>query len=235
MAEMQEAFGELFDGISQSLSLRGITTEQLARRVLSLGTHKSGNVQRPLCEEHKRKLVASTSIDNSFIILSDHVSFFNFELLAWIIKSIHLCTEEDRKQLQRYRERFEIFCRRKVFEIPFHALRPSIRDNKTRNRTHFAVLLTQDEDDPTLLDVDKARRKIATLLSLSAGTLHLEWIDRGSLILVFSVPNFVAERLFPLEHHQAHLLKSEGFTIFVPSTVGTGKTTLLRLAQLGGI
>lgn len=109
------------------------------------------------------------------------------------------------------------------------------QEKNTRNRTHFAVLLTEYDDQATLLDVNKAKYKIATILYLRAGTLHLEWIDRGSLILVFSVPNFVAERIFPLEHHQEHLLKSEGFTVFVPSTVGTGTTTLYFTMQTIGL
>ena len=224
MDEMQEAFGELFDGISQSLSSRGITTEQLAKRVLCLGTHRSGNVQRPLCEDHKQKLIEATSIDRSFIILNDHMSFFNFELLAWIVKSKQLCSDEDRKQLVDYRMKFEHFCRRKVFEVPFHTLRQDTADSSIKRQTNFAVLMTMDETEYTLLDADKARRKIATLFNLRAGTLHLQWIDKGSLIVVFSIPIFVAERLFPLNSHQIHCLKCEGFTVF--AVVDTGMTCL---------
>ena len=228
MDEMQEAFGELFDDISQSLSSRGVTPKQLAKRVLCLGTHSSGNVQRPLCEENKQKLIDSTSIDMSFIILIDHVSLFNFELLAWIIKSKQLCSDKDREQLLDYRKKFETFCRRKVFEVPFHTLRQETADYSIRSQTNFAVLMTVDESEYTLLDADKARRKIATLFNLGAGTVHLQWIDKGSLIVVFSVPTFIAERLFPLNSHQIHCLKCEGFTVF--AVVETGMTHLYRYA-----
>ena len=220
---MQDAFNKLFYKITQSLCSRGKTPQQLAALVLA---HRSGKVKIPLWNKYEEELRASTSISESFIILRNHITFFNFELLAWIIQHKDVCTDEDRKLLQEYQAMFEKFCRRKVFRVPCHMLRPNTREDNTRNRTNFAVLLTMDEGEAMLLDVVKAKRKLATLLNLKAGALHLEWIDKGSLILVFSVPNFVAERLFPLEHHQALLLKSEGFTVFVPSTVGTGKTSL---------
>ena len=227
MNVVQSAFYELLNRIRKSLRSLELNPEQLAKQVLSLGTHASGNVQRPICEQHKRKLTASTSTDESFKILGDYLSFFNFELLAWIINSEKLCTDEDRQQLLLYRERFKEFSKRKVTEIPFKALRLNTRDDSNWYWTRFATLLTADRYNLTLLEADDVRHKLATLLGLHARTLHLEWIDKGGLILVFSVPNFVAERLFPLDEHQAQCLKSKGFTIFVSSAVGTGKIILL--------
>lgn len=93
MEEMKNAFVELCDGISHSLSSRGVTTEELAELALFFGVHKSGNVHKPLLGEVKKELVASTSIHKSFIILSDHMSFFN--LSCWQVSSIaSICVQK---------------------------------------------------------------------------------------------------------------------------------------------
>ena len=74
--------------------------------------------------------------------------------------------------------------------------------------------------------VNAAKRKIATLLKLKPSTLHLHRIDKGSLIFVFSVPNFVARELFPPSPLVAAKLKDEGFLISIPPAIDVSIKTV---------
>lgn len=212
LTKMITKFAKLFNEICESLQSRDVTTQRLARQALSLGAYESQNIQKPLLSEDEKDLRSSKNIDESFIILRHHMSFFNYELLEHIVDSGSICSEQDRQQLDKYRTEFKEFCRRKVFEVPPDSFGSSTV-SKTKQRK-FVVLITKHEAEPNLVYIDAARKKIASLLGLMASTLHLHRIDKGSLILVFSVPTFVAERLFPLYTRQINDLKAEGYTIF---------------------
>ena len=57
---------------------------------------------------------------------------------------------------------------------------------------------------------------LADDLDIPLDTLHLHRIDRGSIILVFSVPDSIAEELFPLPKEKIALLRVKGMLLFVP-------------------
>lgn len=209
--EMIENFATLINETCESLQANGITTKSLIRCALSLAAYKSQMIQNPLLEEHERNLRSANTIDDVFIILIPHMSFFNYELLGYIIKR---CGSEDNKiLLDTYLQKFNEFCRRRVFEVSPDAI-GYIGTNKPK-RKKFAVLLTQYENKCTLMDIKEAQCKLATLLELDASSLHLHNVDNGSLILIFSVAVFLAIEIFPLNSLQIDCLKTEGYRIFV--------------------
>ena len=212
--EIVESFATLMNETCESLQKNDLQIQTLIRCALSLGAYKSQKVQNPLSEEHERELRNAKTMDDVFIILRPHMSFFNYELLEYIIKRHG--SDENRKLLEVYLQKFNVFCRRKVFEVSPDAIGNTSASK--RKRKMFAVLLTAAEygDKPTLMDIKEAKRKLATLLKLNASSLHLHRIDEGSLILIFSVPTFLSTEIFPLNSSQIDCLKAEGYRIFVP-------------------
>ena len=217
--EMMRSFADLFNNTCVSLDERGVDVNRLARHVLSLGAYESSTIQKPLLSEDEKELKSSKSIDEAFIILRHHMSFFNFELLKHITDSRKLCTDDDRQRMEKYCQKFGGFCRRKVFEVSPTAVGLSMSKQSKRKRKRFAVLITKHETEPNLVFVNEAIEKIASLLRLKPSTLHLHRIDKGSLILVFSVPTFVAKKLFPLEQSVRSRLRVEGFLVLTPHLV----------------
>ena len=210
--EINKKFSNLFDNVCESLQSSSceVTPKKLARRVIGL---------RPaqFSESHEEKLVTSKDIDESFIILRKYMSFFNFELLVYIIEW-KLCPDENRKLLKEYREKLSDFCRRKVFEVPPNAY-SDMNDDETKH-TKFVALLPDDNQELSLNNVFSDRQRIADLLGLDVSQLYLHKIDKGSLILVLSVPESVANRLFPLDCDLMYRLKAEGYVILT----ATGET-----------
>ena len=216
-SDMIMSFAKLFDATCVSLEEREVSVQRVVVRALSLGAYESQKIQKPLLREDEKELKSSKSMDEVFILLRPHMSFFNFELLKHITDCKNLCSDGDRERMDEYVSKFDAFCRRKVFEVPLGVAGESTSKLKKRKRKAFAVLMTQHEAEPNLVFVNDAKQKIAALLKLKPSTLHLHRIDKGSLIFVFSVPNFVARKLFPLKPLVVAKLKDEGFLISAPS------------------
>ena len=93
------------------------------------------------------------STDN---VLRPHVSFFNFELLGFIIKCKDLCLDDDRKHMEEYRSKLDIFCKRKVFKVSSDAVNGQATSSLIE-RMAFAVLVTKHEAEPNLVFVSAAK------------------------------------------------------------------------------
>ena len=193
-------FADLCNDFSDSLKERGKTASELVRTVVS--------INKSLREE----LVKETKIDTVFSVLHKQLSFFNYETLAYIVE--RLGDARDKERLDNYREHFKKFCKRRIFEVMPHIYGSS---QKIHRRKKFVVLASELELDATLGTAKAAQRKIASLLRIKASHLQLHRIDEGSVILVFSLPNFIAQELFPLNPDRIRELKAEGFTFLIPN------------------
>ena len=72
-----------------------------------------------LLEDRYDELRSAEDISRAFKILSDYSSFFNYELIAFIVEV--LGTEEDQQNLISYKEKFAAYCKRHVFECPYYS------------------------------------------------------------------------------------------------------------------
>ena len=214
-SDMIMSFANLLDQTRVSLKMQGTSVHSLAMRALSLGAYESNMIQKPLLSEDEKELRNSKTIDQAFLVLRPHMSFFNFELLKHVTDSTELCSDSDRERMDEYISKFDTFCKYKVFEVPPGAVGQPAAELKKCKRKIFVVLMTKHEAEPNLVFVNAAKQKIAKLLKLKPSTLHLLRIDEGSLIFVFSVPNFVAKKLFPLKPSVVAELKNEGFLALV--------------------
>lgn len=210
--DMGKRFAKTLNEICESITKRGVSVHGFARCVINLVADPSPNIQQPLTDDTMQRLFSAKSIDEAFIIIRPYMTFFNYDLLKHITQDTGICTNDDQKWMNDYCDKFDKFCRRKVFEVPPSAV--GVKEKKLKWKT-FAVLMTKLEKEPVLADMDVAKRKIASLLHLRPSTLHLHRIDKGSLILVFSVPDFVYKKLFPLKPSVIAMLKTEGFIVLM--------------------
>ena len=207
--KMIESFADLSHSIIESLEMQGTAPIKLARCALSIGTYKSHKILKPFSEKNSSDLVQAQSIDEIFIILFRHMSFFNHELLEFVIGK--LGTESDRNKLESYTAEFEIFCQRSVFEVP-----PDIYLNVhgceiPEDCKPYAVKLEGDWK-LTVGDVKKAQRRIAALLDIQPSTLLLCNVHEGCVKLELSLPKEVYDEVIPLSPKQVCDLQSYDMT-----------------------
>ena len=202
--KIMKSFADLSNRTCDSLVQQGVTVEKLVRVAANFNTSL------------RDQLVKMKSIDSIFTALATEMSFFNHDILTNIIEE--LGDEHDKKRLSHYSEEFKEFCKRKVFEVePGHcACGQSL--SQLKGRKLFAVVLPQGEKTimKRLGDAVNIKETLADVLDIPPAALHLHRIDRGSVILVFSVPDCIAKKLFPLPKEKSALLRVKGIIFFVP-------------------
>ena len=139
-SEMITSFAKLLDEICVSLAERAVSMQRVIMRSLSLGAYESQTIQKPLLNEDETELKSAKTVDEVFILLRPHMSFFNFELLKHITDCRILCSDSDREHMAEYISKFDVFCKRKVFEVPPGVAGQPTSKLKKRKRKAFAVL-----------------------------------------------------------------------------------------------
>ena len=200
---IMDSFTDLSNATCNSLKRQGVTVDNLVRVAISSNSSLHD------------KLIGSTSVDLVFAHLFPEMSFFNHESLAKIIDE--LGDQKNKDRLADYSKEFKEFCKRKVFEVNPGRCACEQYLSQLKGRKLFAVVLPTDKEMlQNFGDAARIKKKLADVLSVSPAALHLHRIDRGSVILVFSVPDSIAEKLFPLSKEKLALLRLQGMVIFVP-------------------
>ena len=214
--DIKRNFAELCNNLSASLKGRRKSAKELVNVITS--------IDKSLPKEVETK----TDIDSVFIVLNKRVSFFNYETVGHIVKQ--LGNKKDKKKMKEYTKKFTEFCKRRVFEVEPGAYESSA---ESPGRKKFVVLAFKEIDvDSAVCTAKEIQRNIAKLLDIRSSDLQLHRIDKGSVILVFSVPNSVAQDLFPLNEQVIREVEAAGFVVCVPHTTNTNspsKTPGVRL------
>ena len=202
--KIMKSFSNLANRTCDSLVQQGVMVERLVRVAANFNTSL------------RDQLMPSKSIDQVFTNLAPEMSFFNHEILAYIIEQ--LGNKDDEMHLKSYSNEFKEFCKRKVFEVEPGQCTCGQRLSQLKQRKLFAVVLPTGEKTmlKKLGDAVNIKETLADVLDIPPATLHLHRIDKGSIILVFSVPVCIAEELFPLQKEKIALLRMKGIVLFVP-------------------
>ena len=107
--EMQRKFGLLVTKTLESLEEREVSARRLAQSLLALGAYKPVlKKEKLLLEDHEDRLNHARSIYDVYRIIRPYMSFFNPELLDYIIEAHG--TPANREQLKKYMSELKTFC-----------------------------------------------------------------------------------------------------------------------------
>lgn len=184
-----------------------VSVMELRARLSCLGTYRPTRDQVPLLRDQLDEIERAKDVPRVFCILDKYYSFFNYiiieKLIAWF------GTAEDKKRLETYTEHFKVFCKRRTFECPPHIFGHTIDKGKTD-----LVVKYEGSWDPnegcSLENVLRLRNYLADILEVESETLYLCQIDKGCVELVFQVPFFVEDDIFPLSVDQEQSLAFVG-------------------------
>ena len=136
---MRKKFASLLLSVINSFQHQGIDPRKLATAILVLTEYDDPAVGKPLLERDKEALLKAQTIDHTFDILRPHMTFFNYEILEFLIEEMGL--SNDKQNLQKFLQEFRRFCRRSVFEIPANVLGHSTE--KVIDQQRFCVKITK--------------------------------------------------------------------------------------------
>ena len=183
-----------------------VSLNELVVCVMTLGAFNPvfKESQMPVFHQFFEKLKAADTIPKVFMVLNDYFSFFNYHIIEHIIKE--LGTEEDKAQLQQYKDDFNQYAKRRIFECL-----PEFGPVSETDHAAIFVKLDSQYDNYTIVEIEGFRHKLSEILRVSSqGVLRLCRIDKGCVLLKFQVPSFVQQKIFPLSGDQEKVLAAEG-------------------------
>jgi len=158
----------------------------------------------PVFRECQKELRNAKSINDVFFSIQDFFSFFNYKIIEHIIAVFG--TNDDQKEVQKYKETFERYCKRRVFECPPHIY-------GSRSESGHACLVVKKDDVLSNFSMNELRvfqYKLYRILQVTEHTLQLLSVEEGCLQLTFQIPSFLQHLIFPLSEDQQKSLKVEG-------------------------
>ena len=199
-------FQELVSATMNSFIRQKVPQAVLVSHVMTLGAFKPvfKEPQVPLFQYCFQKLEAAHSIPNVFLILKDYFSFYNYHVIEHIIKE--LGTEEDKAELQRYKENFNQYAKRRIFECL-----PEFGPVSDADHADVFVKVDLQYENYTVAEIEIFRHKLSEILRVSSqGILRLCRVEKGCFQFTFQVPSFVQQEIFPLSREQERTLKAKG-------------------------
>ena len=190
----------------RSLMTRNISPDDLVMCVMALGAFNPvfKGSQMPVFHYYFKELKAADTIPKVFMVLNDYFSFFNYHILEHIIKE--LGTEQDKAGLQKYKEDFNQYAKRRIFQCL-----PEFGPLSHADHAEMFVKLDLQYENYTIAEIEGFRHQICEILRVSSqGILRLCRIDKGCVLLTFQVPLFVQQKIFPLSGEQQTVLAAKG-------------------------
>ena len=204
--EIMMRFQELVSATIESLISQNVSSDKLVSRVMTLGAFKPvfKEPQVPLFQFCFQKLEGTDNIPKVFLILKDYFSFFNYHIIEHIIKT--LGTEEDKDRLQRYKDDFNQYAKRRIFECL-----PDFGPVSYADHADIFVKVDSQYDNYTVAEIEGFRHKLSEILRVSPqGILRLCRIEEGCVKLTFQMASCVQQGIFPLSREQERMLEAEG-------------------------
>ena len=199
-------FQELVSSTVLSIKEQQIPLSDLVLHIMTLGAFNPvyKKPQVSAFHHHFEDLQTADTVSKVFLVLKDYFSFFNYHVIEHIITV--LGTEKDKDNLRCYKEKFDQYSKRRIYEcMPQFGLA-----SKTNHAAIFVKVDSQFENY-TVTEVERFRCQLSEVLHISSkGVLFLCRIETGCVQLTFQVPLFVKQKIFPLSREQERTLKVEG-------------------------
>lgn len=201
--EMQRSFGIVVTNTMKSLQSK-VTTKDLASSLLALGPYEAVlKGEKALLHNHKDELFQAESVADMYSIIHPYMSFFNPELLDYMIETHG--TQEDREKYTEYEEKLNAFCQ-SITVLPMDCSNEKPSSSPKRGQIKIKLNL-RDRRLKCFRDIKSA---IAKILHVKKVALCLDSVHKGCTEMVFMVPSFVIENVFPLTEEQLQAISSLG-------------------------
>ena len=199
-------FWHLHSRVYESLRQRDVPVERLVVHLSSLGAFDpvSKDSQKPVLQTFSQELQNAKSIENVLLAIKDYFSFFNYHVLEHIVDE--LGTDQDRVELQNYKKAFDEYSKRRVYECP-----PEYGPKSNADHADLVVKLDSVYEKFTVKELKKFEYRLSRIFCVTPqSVLRLLQVEEGCLQLIFQVPSFVQQEIFPLSSEQERALAAEG-------------------------
>ena len=204
--EIVRKFWHLHSRVYESLCERKVSVEKLVTHLLSLHAFDPvyKDSQKPALQAFFQDLQNAGSIERVLYIIKDYVSFFNYHVIEHIVNE--LGTDQDKVELQNYEKEFDQYSKRRVYECP-----PLYGSKSDADHVNLVLKVDSVYEEYTVKELKRFEYRLSRIFCISPqSVLHLYRVEEGCLQLIFPVPSFVQQKIFPLLSEQEEALVAEG-------------------------
>ena len=194
---MIQKFQDLFSATTKSLKQRKIAVEEIACHLIGLGPSPPAykNLNLPTFEQKIPELTSAKTVDAAMLVIGKYCSFFNYYMVENIINK--LGTEQDTKNLEKYKKEFSEYAERHVFECPSEV------GTMNEGLAEMVITLDRTYKSYTLEYLELFVSNLRKLLNISSSAVfNLCHVAPGSLKLTFQLHRSMIEDIFPLTSEQ---------------------------------
>ena len=198
-------FWHLHSRVYKSLCERNVPVDKLVAHLLSLHAFDPvyKDSQKPALQPFIKELRSAKSIEDVLFIIRDYFSFFNYRVIEHIVDG--LGTDQDRVELQNYERDFDEYSKRRVYECP-----PEYGSKSDAEHVDLVVKVDSVFEEFTVKELKKFQYRLGRIFCVSPqSVLRLCRVEEGCLQLIFQVPSFVQQEIFPLSSEQEKALAAE--------------------------
>ena len=204
--DIMHKFWRLHSRVYESLRKQNIPVGRLVAHLLSLHAFDPvyKDLQKPALQSFIKELRSAGSIEDVLFIIRDYVSFFNYHVIEHIVEG--LGTNQDRAELQNYKREFDEYSKRRVYECP-----PEYGPKSDAQHVDLVVKVDSVFEEFTVKELKKFQYRLGRIFCVSPqSVLRLCQVEEGCLQLIFQVPSFVQQVIFPLSSEQEIAVAAEG-------------------------
>ena len=146
-------------------------------------------------KETTEDMIRATSIDQVFMIIAkEGGSWFDYGIIKALIN--YFGTAEDKHRLARYEDQFKQFAERRLMKGMKYL---DIGGGAIKGGEHERLVLKIDRewDKVTFNDLHRLKYSVASILEIHPSALMLTNVQEGCIMMTFTIPKELAERLFP--------------------------------------
>ena len=199
-------FGHLHSRVYESLCKQNVPVGKLVTHLLSLGAFDPvyKDSQKPVLQTFFQELRSAGSIEDVLYIIREYISFFNYHVIEHIVNE--LGTDQDKVELRNYKEEFDEYSKRRVYECP-----PVYGSNSNADHADLVIKLDSVYEEFTVKELKNFQYRLGRVFRISSqSVLRLCRVEEGCLQLIFQLPSFVQLKIFPLSTEQESVLAAEG-------------------------
>ena len=160
----------------------------------------------PLFRHLMAQIREMTSIEQVFVIIREHYSYFNHHVILEMKHSLAALQSNRGRELT-FTEKFNYYARRKVTECPQLYALPSLQGYCT-----MILLTNRDPLNLSIHEVESVRLRLGIQLRLARNTLRLIYVEKAGvkrMTFTFQFPSFLHPLVFPLTDEQKTAFQKE--------------------------
>ena len=205
-SDIERKFGKLVASILKSLMTQNISKDRLVACLMGFNSLKKvyndGSQQSIFRTQRKNFNDPNSTLETVWIITGEYYSFFDYDILEVIVDT--LGCENDKEDLAKYKEDFKDYAKRRLF-IDHSSSNISIGPNGEKHLMY--VKLDNSFDECEIGHLKTLQKKLSDILNVTDGVLQLRQVSEGCIQLLFNIPEFISEVVFPLSSDQEAALQ----------------------------